>query len=120
MYKRQADRWIPDDLGKVDLTLDDEIKETTDFAGNSSKGLGDRVLLDQVLSSNVLGIVVGKIDRIGHGIQLGTKGFYNQIRQWVSQGYLLNLLEYLSSNGYRVFITSDHGNICLLYTSRCV
>ena len=106
-----ADRWISDDLGKADLTLDDEIKETTDFAGNSSKGLWDKALLDQILSSNVLGIVVGKIDRIGHGIQLGTKGFYNQIRQWVSQGYLLNLLEYLSSNGYRVFITSDHGNI---------
>lgn len=106
-----ADRWIPDDLGKVDLTLDDEIKETTDFAGKSPKALGDKALLDQVLSSNVLGIVVGKIDRIGHGIQLGTEGFYNQVRQWVSQGYLLNLLEYLSNNGYRVFITSDHGNV---------
>ncbi len=106
-----ADRWTGDDLNQVDPIVGTEVNKPRDLDESTAQALGDKELLDRFLSTNVLGIVVGKVDRIGHGIQLGTKGFYNQVQQWASEGYLLNLMKYLSDNGYRVFVTSDHGNI---------
>ena len=59
----------------------------------------------------VFGIVIRKIDRIMHGMELGSAGMHNQVRQWVKQGFLLKLIALLHSSGFQVYLTSDHGNI---------
>ena len=57
-----------------------------------------------------LGLVVSKVDRIMHGIELGAVGMHNQVRQWVSEGYVAGLLRLLLDRGFLVYVTSDHGN----------
>ena len=59
----------------------------------------------------VLGLVVDTVDKIMHGMTLGTAGMHNQVRQWAAGGYLAELLDMLLQNGFQVFLTSDHGNI---------
>lgn len=81
------------------------------------KGLGDAVSLpslDTLLnrtSIQVLGLVVDKVDRIMHGMELGTQGMHNQVRQWTEQGVMATLLQKLSEKGFRVLLTADHGNV---------
>lgn len=79
------------------------------------KGLGeaDSISLVEEISSKirVLGLVVDKVDKIMHGMQLGTAGMHNQVRQWAELGFMSNLLDLLLDNGFQIFLTSDHGNI---------
>jgi len=63
------------------------------------------------LQSRVLGLVVGKVDKIIHGMALGTAGMHNQIRQWTEGGFLEALFDLLFTHRYRIIVTSDHGNI---------
>lgn len=81
-----------------------------------AKGLGDGSLdgVEEVLSgpkTRVVGLVIDKIDKIMHGMQLGTAGMHNQIRQWAGQQFLANLLDSLFEKGFKVYLTSDHGNV---------
>ena len=46
-----------------------------------------------------------------HGMELGTAGMHNQVRQWAGQPFLSGLFDLLLKNGFRVYLTSDHGNI---------
>jgi hypothetical protein len=81
------------------------------------KGLGEPSSLASVeeiaLSSRlkIVGLVVDKVDRIMHGMEMGTSGMHNQVRQWAREGFLASLFGLLVTNGYAVFVTSDHGNI---------
>jgi len=80
------------------------------------KGLGEGCLdgLSEALShprARIAGLVVDKVDRIMHGMELGTAGMHNQVRQWAEQPYLASLLDILDQAGFRVFLTSDHGNV---------
>jgi len=81
------------------------------------KGLGeteDLQPVDDLLSSprvRVAGLVVDKIDKIMHGMKLGTAGMHNQSRQWAQQGFVAKLLDILLDRGFDVFLTFDHGNI---------
>ncbi|MDX9975490.1 MAG: BREX-3 system phosphatase PglZ [FCB group bacterium] len=80
------------------------------------KGLGDGGLdeLSEALShprARIAGLVVDKVDRIMHGMELGAAGMHNQVRQWAEQPYLASLLDMLCQAGFRVFLTSDHGNV---------
>lgn len=36
----------------------------------------------------VVGLVIDQVDRILHGMELGTLGMHNQVRQWTREGYL--------------------------------
>jgi len=79
------------------------------------KGLGDGSLntVSEVLShpkARVAGLVVDKVDKIMHGMEMGTAGMQNQVRQWAQQPYLNTLLDLLLDRGFRVYLTSDHGN----------
>ncbi len=82
-----------------------------------ARSLGDGPTLSRVeemLSQpriRVVGLVIDKIDKIMHGMQLGTAGMHNQVRQWAKQEVLVQLLDYLLGKGFMVFLTSDHGNI---------
>ena len=81
-----------------------------------AKGLGNGPLdsVREVLSQPdlcVLGLVIDKVDKIMHGMELGAAGMQNQIRQWAEEGFLAQLLNTLLDGGFAVFLTSDHGNI---------
>ena len=81
-----------------------------------AKGLGDGPLdrVHELLSRpgiRVLGLVVDKVDRIMHGMELGAAGMLNQVRQWAEEGFMAGLLDALFDHGFAVFLTSDHGNI---------
>ena len=81
-----------------------------------AKGLGDGTLetvIEMVAQPRirVVGLVVDKVDKIMHGMELGTAGMHNQVRQWARQPFMVNLIDLLLENGFRVYLTSDHGNI---------
>jgi hypothetical protein len=88
-----------------------------------AKGLGDLSAgqaggdLDQVSELlgrprlRVVGLVIDKVDRIMHGMELGAAGMHNQVRQWARQGFMRDLLGLLQTQGFRVYLASDHGNI---------
>lgn len=80
------------------------------------KGLGDGGLetVSEALShpkTRVAGLVVDKVDKIMHGMEMGTAGMHNQVCQWAKQPYLNTLLDLLLDRGFRVYLTSDHGNV---------
>jgi len=81
-----------------------------------AKGLGDGDLEDisEKLSHpkvRVAGLVIDKVDKIMHGMELGTAGMHNQVRQWAQKSYFSSLLNLLLDRGFIVYLTSDHGNI---------
>ncbi len=81
-----------------------------------AKGLGDGGLenVSEMLSrpkAKIAGLVIDKVDKIMHGMQMGTAGMHNQVRQWARQPFLGNLLNLLLDQEFHVYLTSDHGNI---------
>jgi hypothetical protein len=60
---------------------------------------------------SVLGVIWNKVDKIMHGMQLQTAGMHNQVRLWAQQGHLQKLLGRLSSEGFVIYLTADHGNV---------
>lgn len=81
-----------------------------------TKGLGGDELenIEDVLGHpnlKVIGLIIDKVDKIISGMELGTRGMHNQVRQWAQQSYLVNLLDILVHRDFHVFLTSDHGNI---------
>lgn len=81
------------------------------------RGLGDgdaAGVLDSAIHpgrTKVVGLVVDKVDKIMHGMQLGSAGMHNQIKQWCQGGFLAVLVGQLLEYGYEVWLTADHGNI---------
>jgi hypothetical protein len=80
------------------------------------RGLGDEKPegVAEVLSQpklRVVGLVVDKVDKIMHGMELGALGMHNQVRQWAGQGWLSAFLDTVFASGFEVFLTADHGNI---------
>ena len=81
------------------------------------RGLGDgdaSSVLDSAIhpaKTRVVGLVVDKVDKIMHGMQLGSAGMHNQIKQWCESGFLAALVGQLLDYGYEVWLTADHGNI---------
>lgn len=61
--------------------------------------------------TRVVGLVVDTVDKVMHGMQLGSAGMHNQIKQWCESGYLADLIGQLLDLGYDVWLTADHGNI---------
>lgn len=95
--------WQAHDISKLDI------------AYKRSLGDGDaKAAVDSLINpaqTKVVGLVIDKVDKIMHGMQLGAAGMHNQIAQWCRDEYLNSLLKYLSSHDYEIWITSDHGNI---------
>ena len=81
------------------------------------RGLGDgdaARILDVAIhpgKTRVVGLVVDKVDKIMHGMQLGSAGMHNQIKQWCQGGFLCAMVGLLLDYGYAVWLTADHGNI---------
>ena len=62
-------------------------------------------------SVRVAGLVVDAVDRIMHGMKLGSAGMHNQVRQWTRGGMLASLFDTLFDRGFDIYLTSDHGNV---------
>lgn len=81
-----------------------------------TKGLGNGPLdrVREILSQpdlRVVGLVIDKIDKIMHGMELGAAGMQNQVQQWAEEGYMKQMLNALFDGGFAVYLTSDHGNV---------
>ena len=80
------------------------------------RGLGDKDAGDvqeqlSVPGIQIAGLVIDTVDKIMHGMELGTAGMHNQVHQWASQGYMANLIELLHELDFGIWLTSDHGNV---------
>jgi len=94
--------WLDHGLSKVEVGYIKGIRD------------GKLKLVEEIISHpkmRVVGIIVDKIDKIMHGTELGIAGMHNQIRQWAEQGFMVELLDLLIEHEFRIFLTSDHGNI---------
>ena len=81
-----------------------------------ARGLGDGDIdkVREILSHpkiRVAGLVLDKVDKIMHGMELGAAGMLNQVRQWAMQGFMSELIDTLLDQGFQIFLSSDHGNI---------
>lgn len=61
--------------------------------------------------TRVVGLVVDIVDKIMHGMQLGSAGMHNSITQWCRSGYLSDLVNTLLDLDFTIWLTADHGNI---------
>ncbi len=81
------------------------------------RGLGDgdaEDILDSLINpsqTRVVGLVIDKVDKIMHGMQLGSAGMHSQIDMWMNGRFLVNMIHCLQNHDYEVWLTSDHGNI---------
>ncbi len=79
-----------------------------------SLGDGDLSRVNELMVNSeirVLGLVVDTVDSIMHGMKLGNAGMHSLIRQWVEKGFLVSLIALLLAHGFRIYLTSDHGNV---------
>jgi hypothetical protein len=81
-----------------------------------ARGLGDGALdnVEALITrpkTRVVGLVIDKVDKIMHGMALGMAGMHNQVRQWAGQPFMARLIDSLLDNSFRIYLTSDHGNI---------
>ena len=59
----------------------------------------------------MVGLVVDKVDKIMHGMELGAAGMHNQVRQWAAGPFMTSLIDLLMDKGFQIYLSSDHGNI---------
>lgn len=81
------------------------------YVKNNGTGKATDILNQIVPSTQVIGVVLNTIDDLMHGTILGYKEFYEKIRIWMEDCFLLDLLNGLFDMGFSIWITSDHGNI---------
>jgi hypothetical protein len=62
-------------------------------------------------SKEVLGLVINTIDVMMHSTKGGMNDLLGQIHNWSKDGVFFDFLEKLLENNFKVFLTSDHGNV---------
>lgn len=119
--------------GKIPLYFPDSIQSTTKESQHWSRfweehGLSPRAIayekalrspadfgkVEEIVANphtRVVGLVVDQVDQMLHGMTLGIAGLHQQIRLWLQNKFLADLIQRLASAGFQIFITSDHGNI---------
>lgn len=55
-------------------------------------------------------IIINDIDDLVHGQKQGRVGMYNDVSLLAKSGKLQTLIQDLYSQGFNIYITSDHGN----------
>ena len=84
-------------VGYAKTLGDGDLSRVDDLAGNPA--------------TRVVGLVVDTVDKIMHGMELGDAGMHTLVRQWAEEGFMTKLIDLLLSRGFRIYLTSDHGNI---------
>jgi len=95
--------WLDQGLTPGRIAYKRGIRDVPDLVDIETQIVGSQI--------QVVGLVVDKVDKIMHGMQLGSKGMYNQIKQWAEDSFLKELLQILLDEGFQIYLTSDHGNI---------
>jgi hypothetical protein len=72
----------------------------------------DLLKIEDIVTSQTraLGITLFKVDKIMHGMELGAVGMAGQVRTWAERRFLYDLIHFLRSLSFDVFISADHGN----------
>ena len=122
LFAARAPLYFPDSIGGTNregslwaqFWLDAGLRREQVAYVKAAGDPGDLEVLESAVGkfqTRVLGAVVGKVDKIMHGMALGSAGMHNQVRQWTTEGFLGGFLELLLRHDFDVTITSDHGNI---------
>jgi len=93
--------WADHSLAPPEIAFVDVPGDPNDFAK-----------IEDLITSQtrVLGVTLFKVDKIMHGMQLGSVGMAGQVRTWAEEGFLIRLINHLRSQKFDVFISADHGN----------
>ena len=76
-------------------------------------GLYNDLDLGEISShTEILGIVCNDLDEMMHGITMGNKELKSSTERWINESQIISRILYLKSSGYKIFITTDHGNVC--------
>ena len=76
------------------------------------RNIENKNIFTEILPQNkILGLVINTVDEIMHGNVLGEKGMLSHLQQWSEGDYFCSLLNALISQGYKIWLTSDHGNL---------
>lgn len=59
----------------------------------------------------IVGIIINDLDEIMHGTLMGNEQLYQSTKQWIASGMLVQLILKLKQEGFKVFLTTDHGNV---------
>ncbi len=103
--------WVDQGLTQHEVAY---AKGLGDLSACDAQAGGDLDEVSELLSRprlRVVGLVIDKVDRIMHGMELGAAGMHNQVRQWARQGFMRDHLGLLQTQGFQVYLASDHGNI---------
>ena len=95
--------WGDEGLSPVEAVYEKNLRDPVDVAR-----------VEELVShpgARAVGLVVDAVDRIMHGMTLGSAGMHNQVKLWTERGALAALLDALLNRGFAVFLTSDHGNV---------
>lgn len=95
--------WADEGLSSAEVGYEKNLRDQPDLARAEELVSHPKV--------RAVGLVVDKVDKIMHGMTLGSAGMHNLVRQWTNQGVLAALLDLLLDRGFAVFLTADHGNI---------
>ncbi|EIC22812.1 BREX-3 system phosphatase PglZ [Thiorhodovibrio frisius] len=95
--------WESQGLSRLDLAFQRGLGD-----GDARSVLGDLI---HPRKTRAVGLVVDKVDKIMHGMQLGAAGMHQQIQQWCQTGFLAGLIDQLLDWGFAVWLTADHGNL---------
>jgi len=61
-------------------------------------------------STKIYGAVIDVIDKLTHTAVFGEKAIITNLSLWMESNYLVNFINDLIHGGFKVYITSDHGN----------
>ena len=121
LFAGEVPRYFADSIGS---TAKEASRWATFWAGRGVagdevgfvKGMGEEGGEEKLAATlaqpklRAVGIVVNAVDNIMHGATLGTAGVHGQVSQWVEQGHFSAVLRTLFDEGFRIYITADHGN----------
>lgn len=60
---------------------------------------------------SIYGAVIDVIDEFMHGAKQGNQTVNSELQIWLQKRFLHQLIDELATNGYDIYITSDHGNL---------
>ena len=84
-----------------------------EIAYQNGIGSGTENIVDELAINSrtkYVGLIINTVDKIMHGMQLGELGMHDQVKLWAKKGMFVNLIEYLVNEGFKIIVTSDHGN----------
>lgn len=74
-------------------------------------GINKQTDLSKIRSRSIIAFVINDLDDLMHGVLMGDEQLYLSTLQWAESNLLSNLIQKLKQEGFKIFITTDHGNI---------